>query len=115
MNLTLWLEADSGFYLIIQKRPGEYQVRSHLRECLEKLKRLADLEGEIIDSPQSAMRFRIALNSQQVFLMLARIDGYEHESRLQRDGESMRAETTPAHGLAEPHGYAEGYAEAAVA
>jgi hypothetical protein len=104
MNLTLWLEADSGFYLIVQKRPGQYQVRSHLRSCLESLRRIAEIEGEIVESAQSAMRYRITLSSAQVFQMLARIDRYEHESLMQQRGETVRHEAAMP---LEPRGFAE--------
>jgi hypothetical protein len=41
----MWLMTKHGFYSIVQKRPGEYHIRSRVRKDLENLVERVPLTG----------------------------------------------------------------------
>jgi hypothetical protein len=58
----MWLATQHGFYSIVQKESDLYFVRARVRQDLENLKQLVDLDSEIQEWPDADYRYRIFVN-----------------------------------------------------
>jgi len=58
----MWLATQHGFFSIVQKESDLYFIRARLRQDLENLKQLAELDDEIHEWPQADYRFRIMVD-----------------------------------------------------
>jgi hypothetical protein len=60
----MWIASKLGFFSVVTKRPGQYQVRARVRQDLVNLVEeagMADLV-EILEWPDADYRFRILVN-----------------------------------------------------
>jgi hypothetical protein len=74
---AMWLATKLGFFSIVQKEPPDdgdaavYHIRARVREDLENLLRLTDLQREILTWPSADYRFRIMASQQEVFEIMS--------------------------------------------
>ena len=56
----MWLMTKHGFYSIVEKRPGEFHIRSRERQDLQNLVDRVPLEGKaIVETPEADYAARI--------------------------------------------------------
>jgi hypothetical protein len=67
----MWLMTKHGFYSIVQKKPGEYHVRSRERQDLENLMKGVPLpKVMIVETPEADYACRIVANEANVLAIL---------------------------------------------
>ena len=60
-----------GFYSIVQKRPGEFHIRSRVRQDLENLVQRAPLPGAQVHASDTAdYRYRVIVGKDQVLAVM---------------------------------------------
>ena len=59
----MWLFTRYGFYSVVQKKAGEYQIRGRLESHLAALKSLCDVRGPIVRTPHNDYRYRIVVSA----------------------------------------------------
>ena len=60
----MWLMTKHGFYSIVQKKPGEFHIRSRVRKDLQNLVQRVPLIGaRILDTKDADYAFRIIVGS----------------------------------------------------
>ncbi|MDP7249332.1 MAG: hypothetical protein QGF00_07015 [Planctomycetota bacterium] len=68
----MWLMTKHGFYSIVEKKPGEFHVRSRERRDLENLvERVPLSEEEILDTPSHDYAVRLIVDASMVRQILA--------------------------------------------
>ena len=65
----MWLMTKHGFYSIVQKKPGEFHIRSRVRKDLENLVERVPLTGtKIHDTTGADYSFRVIVGKDEVSL-----------------------------------------------
>ncbi len=73
MNLTIWLDAELGFYHIVQQDDRLFQVRAHLLEGIQEIRELAQVEAEIVETPDSTFAYGLNLAPDEFLRLMARL------------------------------------------
>ena len=58
----MWLATQHGFYSIVRKKSDLYFVRARVRQDLENLMQLVEVDAEIHEWPQADYRYRIMVD-----------------------------------------------------
>jgi hypothetical protein len=67
----MWLMTKHGFYSIVQKKPGEYHIRSRVRKDLENLvQRVPLTEAKIHDTTGADYSFRVIVGQDDVLSVM---------------------------------------------
>lgn len=70
---VMWLATQHGFFSIVQKESDLYFIRARLRQDLENLKQLAELDDEIHEWPQADYRFRIMVDMESLLEIMVKM------------------------------------------
>ena len=67
----MWLMTKHGFYSIVQKKPGEFHIRSRVRKDLENLVQRVPLAGtKILDTKSADYAFRVIVGKDEVLSVM---------------------------------------------
>jgi len=67
----MWLMTKHGFYSIVQKKPGEFHLRSRVRKDLENLVERVPLAGtKILDTKSADYAFRVIVGKDEVLSVM---------------------------------------------
>jgi hypothetical protein len=67
----MWLMTKHGFYSIVQKKPGEFHIRSRVRKDLENLVQRVPLAGsKIHDTTGADYSFRVIVGKDEVLSVM---------------------------------------------
>ena len=67
----MWLMTKHGFYSIVQKKPGEFHIRSRVRKDLENLvQRVPLVDTKILDTRSADYAFRVIVGKDEVLSVM---------------------------------------------